>query len=217
MAYDALLFDLDGVLLTGYHTDRAIYRAAAADAVTDAGRPGDPPDGLVDPDESRDVRRACAPLDLDASSVWGYREHSATVRENEQIRSGERVPFDDASVLADMADRQIAIVSNNRQGTALFAREHTGLDAIDVVRGRYPSLADFDRMKPDPAFLHDALDALDVAPCDALFVGDRRSDVAAGRNAGTDTALLVRDGDPPVGDPDPTHVIDSLDAIPDLG
>lgn len=217
MAYDALLFDLDGVLLTGYHTDRAIYRAAATAAVTDSGRPGDPPAGLVDPDDSGDVRAACAPLDLDPSSVWGYREHSATVRENAQIRSGERVPFDDASVLEDLADRQIAIVSNNRHGTARFAREYCGFDAIDVVRGRFPSLVDFDRMKPDPDFLHEALDALVVDPADALFVGDRRSDVAAGQNAGTDTALLVRDGDPPAGDPDPTHVIESLDVLPDLG
>ncbi|MFB6161946.1 MAG: HAD family hydrolase [Halococcoides sp.] len=215
MAYDALLFDLDGVLLTGYHTDRAIYRAAAADAVVDAGRAGDPPAGLIDPDASEDVRAACERIDLDPDATWGYREHAATVRENDRIESGAREPFEDTAVLGQL-DRSLAIVSNNRHGTARFARDHCQFD-IDVVRGRYPTLDDFDRMKPDPHFLVDALDALDADPDTALFVGDRRSDIVAGQRAGTDTALLVRDGDPPDGGPDPTHVIDSLEALSDLG
>jgi len=44
------------------------------------------------------------------------------------------------------------------------------------------------RMKPDPEGLFQALDALDVAPGDCLYVGDTRVDVAAARGAGVAVA-----------------------------
>ena len=47
--------------------------------------------------------------------------------------------------------------------------------------------------KPDPASVHYCLDRFDVAPQDALFVGDSITDVSAARAAGA-AIICVRDG-----------------------
>jgi len=215
VAYETFLFDMDGVLLTGYHTDRDVYRQAAAATLADFGidYEGDPPPGLVSPDDVAEVRTTCDDLGLPAAPTWAYRERAATTIENERIIGGGRVPFDDTAVLRTLGEQTLAIVSNNRQGTVRFAAEHFGWP-MDAVRGRYPTLSEFGQRKPDPHLLRWALDRL--ATDEALFVGDRRSDIAAAGRAGIDSALLSRDGDIPDGEAEPTHYIESLDALSDL-
>lgn len=216
MAYETILFDMDGVLLTGYHTDRDVYRQAAAATLADFGidYEGGPPPGLVSPDDVAEVRTTCDDLALPAAPAWAYRERAATTIENERIISGDRVPFDDTTVLADLADEQtLGIVSNNRQGTVRFTAEHFGWP-MDTVRGRYPTLSEFGQRKPDAHLLRWTRDRLSIDT--ALFVGDRRTDIAAADRAGIDSALLARDGDVPDGEPDPTHHIESLDALSNL-
>ncbi|MFB6266633.1 MAG: HAD family hydrolase [Halodesulfurarchaeum sp.] len=220
MTYDAIVFDLDGVLLRGYHTDRDIYRAAVLEALADFGVDvSEPPADLVDPDEPGTVRRRCETLDIPSSPFWAYREHAATVRENEQIREGGRKPFRDTDVLPKLAARhRIGIVSNNRQGTVRFVVEHFDWTAhVDSIHGRYPTLDGLGWMKPDPEYLERALADLDVSPSDALFVGDRASDVTTAVRAGTDSALLVRDGERPATEHEPTTVIASLEDILTVG
>jgi len=216
VAYETILFDMDGVLLTGYHTDRDVYRQAAAATLADFGidYEGDPLPGLVNPDDVAEVRTTCDDLSLPAAPAWAYRERAATTIENERIIGGDRVPFDDTAVLADLADEQtLGIVSNNRQGTVRFTAEHFGWP-MDTVRGRYPTLSEFGQRKPEAHLLRWTLDRLSID--EALFVGDRRTDIAAADRAGIDSALLARDGDVPDGEPDPTHHIESLDALSNL-
>lgn len=50
---------------------------------------------------------------------------------------------------------------------------------------------DVERVKPDPAHLHEALKALDVAPEHALMVGDHITDIEVGHAAGTWTAGVL--------------------------
>lgn len=216
MTYETILFDMDGVLLTGYHTDREVYRQAAAATLADFGidYEGEPPPGLVDPDDISEVRTTCDDLSLPATSAWAYRERAATTIENERIAAGDRVPFDDTAVLADLADdHPLAIVSNNRQGTVRFTAEYFDWP-LNAVRGRYPTLTEFGKRKPDAHLLRWMLDRLDAG--EALFVGDRRTDIAAADRAGIDSALLARDGNVPDGESEPTHHIESLDALPNL-
>lgn len=213
MSYDAIVFDLDGVLLTGYHTAPAVYREAARETLADFDvTVGAVPDGLVNPDDTGEVRAFCAHHDLPPEAFWGYREHASTVLENDRIIAGEREPFDDVDVLPSLAEETtLGIVSNNRHGTVRFVREYFDWgDAFGAVRGRAPTLDGYDRMKPDPHYLGHTIDALEVEPTETLFVGDRLSDVETADRAGTDSVLLVRDDDRPTGDSDPTHVIDSL-------
>ncbi|WP_136689522.1 HAD family hydrolase [Halorhabdus amylolytica] len=214
--YDAIAFDLDGVLLTGYHTAPAVYRRATVEALTDfeAGVE-EPPAALVDPDDAATARRLCERFDVPAEPYWGYREHAATVLENDQIREGEREPFADVDVLETLAGSSaLAIVSNNRHGTVRFVREYFEWDEhVGAAYGRAPTLAGYDRMKPDPHYLRTALDTLEVDPADALFVGDRLSDIETADRLGADSALLVREGERPDGDAQPTFEIASLEDL----
>ncbi|QSG12908.1 HAD superfamily hydrolase [Halapricum desulfuricans] len=214
MAYETILFDMDGVLLTGYHTDPDVYRQAAAATLADFGIDYDGvPPGLVRPDDVAEIRTTCDDLGLAAAPAWAYRERAATDLENERIVAGDRVPFEDTAVLSALAgDRTLAIVSNNRQGTVRFAADYFDWP-VEIARGRYPTLSEFGRRKPDGHLLRWTLDRLGTD--DALFVGDRRSDVEAAHRVGIDTALLSRD-DVPDGDPEPTHHIESLSELPDL-
>ncbi|MFB6217875.1 MAG: HAD family hydrolase [Halobacteriaceae archaeon] len=214
MAYDAVVFDMDGVLLTGYHTPREVYRAAVAAALADRGIGADPPEALVDPDDADEFRRACRELDVDPEGLWRARERGADERETDRIARGERTLFDDAAAVREL-DPALGVVSNNRQRTVEFVVDHFALP-VAAARGRDPTLAGYERLKPDPYYLDAVLDELGVAPPRALFVGDRRSDVETARNAGTDAALLARDGDPPPGDPEPDYHVQSLAALPDL-
>lgn len=216
MAYDAVCFDMDGVLLTGYHTDRSVYRRAVRATLADFGvsYEGDPPPDLVDPDTVTDVRTVCDDLDLPAAPAWAYRERAATTLENESIVAGDRHPFSDTGALRTLAESyELTITSNNRQGTVRFAAEHFGWP-ISAVRGRYPTLRAFGSRKPDPEIVTSMLDHLDTD--DAVLVGDRRSDVEAAHRAGIDAVLLARDGDPPEGDPEPEYHVESLSELPDV-
>ncbi|QSG06282.1 HAD family hydrolase [Halapricum desulfuricans] len=214
MAYETILFDMDGVLLTGCHTDPDVYRRAVAATLADFGTDYDgEPSGLVRPDDVAEIRTTCDDLGLAAAPAWAYRERAATDIENERIAGGDRVPFEDVAVLSELAEsRTLAVVSNNRQGTVRFAADYFDWP-VEIARGRYPTLSAFGRCKPDGHLLRWTLDRLGTD--DALFVGDRHTDVEAAHRVGIDAALLSR-GDVPDGGPEPTHHIESLSELPDL-
>jgi len=214
--YETILFDMDGVLLEGYHTDRAVYRQAAAATLADFGidHGGDPPPDLVAPDTVADIRATCDDLDLPTAPAWAYRERAATTIENESIVAGDRAAFPDADVLETLAeDCTIGVVSNNRHGTVRFVAAHFEWP-VDAVRGRFPTLEEFAHLKPHPRLLLGELDRLGAE--DALFVGDRRTDVEAAHRAGIDAALLTRSGDPTPGEEEPRFHIESLAELPAL-
>ena len=67
--YDAIVFDMDGVLLTGYHTDRELYRQAAIEALADFDASiSRPPPGLIDPEDANHVRRLCKDVGVPADA-----------------------------------------------------------------------------------------------------------------------------------------------------
>lgn len=55
---------------------------------------------------------------------------------------------------------------------------------------------DCDCRKPKPGMLKRAIDALDIDPAASFLVGDRLSDIEAGRAAGLGRCILVRTGYP---------------------
>lgn len=105
----------------------------------------------------------------------------------------------------------LAVVSNVALPGRLYQErlEAFGL-AAPFATFRFSS--DAGSRKPAPAMLLSALEEVGVAPDAALMVGDRRkSDVAAGRAAGTRTVWLRSqhaDG------PEPDFTIDRLDELP---
>jgi phosphoglycolate phosphatase-like HAD superfamily hydrolase len=111
--YDAVVFDMDGVLLTGYHTNRDVYREAAretlsafdadADGAGDGTGDADPPSALVDPDDAADGRRVCERYDLPPAAAWAYREGVSTELENRRtdVATADRAGVDAALLARD--------------------------------------------------------------------------------------------------------------------
>jgi HAD superfamily hydrolase (TIGR01549 family) len=219
MPYDAVIFDLDGVLVRGHQTAQSIYDRAAAEAAAAFDHADDEAliAALADPDPTDAVRSACRKRDLPTETVWRHREERASVHENEQLRTGGREPYDDTATLHELAaNAAVGIVSNNRQATVAFVREHFAFgDAVGTAYGRAPTLTGYERMKPDPHYVRQAL--ADLETTNALYVGDRASDITTAHNAALDAALLRREHNGDVQpDREPTHVIDGLDELPAL-
>jgi HAD superfamily hydrolase (TIGR01549 family) len=224
MDYDAVVFDLDGVLVEGSATDPAVYEQAARDTAEAFDLDGELADLLADPPSLAAVRQALAPLDADAEAVWRHREERACELENEQIRAAARERYPDVEVLSELAaDTGLGVVSNNRMGTVEFVCEHFGFDAVmGTWYGRHPTFDGHQRMKPDPHYIHRALEDLGAVVeegtssdgAHALYVGDRESDLIAGRRAGVDVAFLRREHNRDVTvETTPDHELDGLDDL----
>lgn len=218
MTYNTILFDLDGVLLSGRQTTDSVYHRSTAAMLEAHGREdiSNWPEALENPDSAADFRSACAEFDIPAEPAWGYRERTATQFETARIEAGSRSVFPDTNTLTDLAtSHSVGIVSNNRQCLVAWCVQNLDWgDAVSAYRGRYPILSDYDRMKPDPTFLATTIDRLDGTS--VLFVGDRRSDVLTAERVGCDSALLTRNGSVPPGDAEPTYIIESLEELKDL-
>jgi HAD superfamily hydrolase (TIGR01509 family) len=118
-----------------------------------------------------------------------------------------------AETLRELHARGLALglVSNVALPGELYRRRlatHGLADAFDALRFS----CDEGSRKPAPAMLLSALSALGAAPAEAVMVGDRKkSDVAAGRAAGTRTVWLRSHHDE---GPEPDATIDSLAELP---
>lgn len=207
MTYDAVVFDLDGVLLTGRHTPTGLYDRAVERVLAAAGI-DDPPAALRSPSDVAAFRRACEEHGLEADDLVARYDRAANALENAVIDAGEREPFADVSALDDLGV-PLGIVSNNRHGTVEYVVERFDL-GVGTYYGREPSLAGFERRKPAPYYLERACADLGVDPGATLYVGDRRSDVETAHNVGADGALLTREGAPADGEPAPAHHVETL-------
>lgn len=191
MAYDAVVFDADGVLVEP--TAGSTLEAAIRRAFEDHGVP-DPEqadlDGLraTTPDELRSVAERYG-LD-DPAAFWASRDDHASAVQREAVRRGEKVLYDDVPAVFELAV-PLAVVSNNQQATVDFVLEHAGIaDRFDPVFGREPTLEDVARKKPEPYYLERAIEALGAKR--PLFVGDSNVDLAAAEAAGVDSVFIRR-------------------------
>ncbi|MFB6074508.1 MAG: HAD family hydrolase [Haloarculaceae archaeon] len=188
-AYDAIVFDNDGVLVE--RTDTELLVSAIRETFREFDR--DPPSDLVRSLAVEDAIRADRlreEFDLDPAAFWRRREANAATAQRGVIRSGEKPLYDDVAALEDLGC-PLAVVSNNQQATVEFIVEHFGLDErFEVVYGREPTVAGHRRRKPDPSYIEQAL--ADLGTTDALYVGDSETDVVAADRAGLDSAFLRR-------------------------
>lgn len=217
MQYDAVLFDMDGVLLTGRGTQTDVYLEATRRTFREFGVEeftDDQVRAFTDPD-FEDLGALCADYGLSLGSFWRRREDHATDLAKQQVGTAARRAFDDAAVVRDLpAELALGVVSNNRQATVEFVLESIGLrPAFEVVLGRDPTVEGYRRRKPNPAYLRRALDELDADA--AVYVGDRATDVQAAAGAGIDSVLLDRPEHDPPAACDPTYTIPSLRDLPD--
>jgi HAD superfamily hydrolase (TIGR01549 family) len=191
-AYDAVLFDNDGVLTT--LVDRAVLREAAAE--TFAAFDVDPAPADVDrvtvgvsPD---DLAAVCERYDLSPEAFWRVRDETSSRAQIDAVHRGEKRLYDDVAAVGAI-DTPRGVVSSNQQATLSFLVDHFAIGSwFETVLGREPTPESLSRKKPATHYVDRALATLDVAAEDALFVGDTWVDVVAGDRAGCDTAFVRR-------------------------
>ncbi len=216
MAYDAVLFDNDGVLTA--MTDRAILVRAVEDAFRDM--------GVTDPDPA-DVERLVVGVTperldaiatkygLDAGAFWYRRDLRASLVQEREIRAGRKPLYEDFAALEEI-DLPMGIVSSNQQRTIDAILEHNGIrHRFGTAYGREMALSSLTRKKPATYYLDRAVGDLGVS--NPLFVGDSETDIQAAEAAGMDSVFIRRahrDG-LELGSV-PTYEIRSLSELPPL-
>ncbi|APX96678.1 HAD family hydrolase [Natronorubrum daqingense] len=188
-AYDAVVFDNDGVLTTP--TDRSAL-LEAMDEAFDAVDVREPPDHhretLLSPSVDS-LQTIAAAHDVDPRALWSAREDAAIAAQLAEIEAGRKRLYDDIDALEDL-ETPTGIVSNNQHETIGNIVDHYGLDSFEIWYGREPSLEGIERKKPTPYYLERAL--ADLEADDALYVGDSWVDIAAADAAGVDVAFIRR-------------------------
>lgn len=211
--YDALLFDVDGVLL-GFPPDPSAYREANAAAFRTFGAEPSDSELAVFTSTGKTVeqmREVCERHGVSFPELWAEREARSAALQRRMMVDGERELYDDHTALDDLAaDHSVGLVSSNQQETVDFVVEHFGLGAyVDAAHGRDPTVEGFCRIKPDPYYVERAL--ADLGGGEALLVGDSESDVRAADAAGIDSAFVWRPHREGYElDADPTYEIENL-------
>lgn len=194
MNYDAVVFDMDGVIVQ--RTPGWVFDEAAEETLTDF--------GIDDPTpfEFRAVRTLATTVKqakkhfeeergLDFADLWSARDELVTQKQEIAISHGEKDLYPDAQAIRSLSV-PLGVVSNNLQQAvenALTAFDMAPL--FDVMYGLAPRLVDHSYRKPNTAYLDRALS--DLGTKNAVYIGDRRSDIEAARNAGIDAALVRRE------------------------
>ncbi|MDZ5810424.1 HAD-IA family hydrolase [Halorubrum sp. AD140] len=217
-ASDALLFDMDGVVLDGWGTDDAVHSRALEDVLEqrEMGVTGDLRRSLETYEYDDDFRAACEELGVDSATLYRAREERSAKRAVERLAAGARRLCPDVDALDELADRTpIGLVSNNYHPTVEFVVDHFQLNTFEFVRGRDLGPDGFRRRKPDPFYLNEALDALDASG--GLYVGDRATDVIAAERAGLEAVFLRRTHNAALDlHVEPDHEIESLHELVSL-
>jgi phosphoglycolate phosphatase len=184
----AVLFDFDGTLGDSYPAITASVNHVRATHNL-------PP--LAEAEVRRHVGRG--PEHLLRNTVPGgdpavdglcYRAHHPSV-----MREGTRLLPGAAEVVEGLkrAGRRVAVCSNKPVAFSRDLLAHLGLAPyLDEILGP----EDVPRPKPAPDMLRLALERLQVAPPEALYVGDMVVDLEAGRGAGVRVALVATGSDP---------------------
>ena len=213
MRYDAVVFDYDGVLMEPTPLD--VLQDAVRSAFTEAGV--DPSDDHV-ADLAISVQydrflETCDHYGLDPVDFWHARDTAFTDHQTALLEDGGKRLYDDHDAIIGI-DLPRGIVSSNQQATLEHHLAHAGIDAhFHAVFGREPHPDSIRKKKPNPHYIHEALDALDATT--ALYVGDRDSDVEAAHNAGIDSAYVHRDHNGG-SDAEPTYELESLHDLQDV-
>lgn len=182
--YPAVLFDLDGTLLDSVRLILDSYHHTLANH----GLPPRTDDhwlaGLGTPLRVQFREWGDDPAQIEAM-VLTYREYNLT-HHDQQVGPYPGVVEMVRAVQA--AGRRTALVtSKNREGASRGLRVIGLDDTMEVIVGA----DDVVNAKPHPEPVHRALEALGVAPSEAVFVGDSLHDMHSGRAAGTATAAVL--------------------------
>lgn len=162
-AYGTIVFDLDGTLVR-LNVD---WDAVASDvAATLQQRGVEPPDSLWGMLETADERGHRAAV-----------EEVISDHERDGATTSTRLPAADT-----VPEESVGVCSLNCEAACRIALSTHGLDRIETVVGRDSVSTE----KPDPEPLLEAIDRLESAPTETVFVGDTDRDATTAERAGVD-------------------------------
>jgi len=218
MEYEAVMFDLDGVIVErtpSYVFNQSVKQAFATFDITNPRE-----------EDYKLLRQNVEDLPLhadqfekqygvSAAKLWEKRQEFNLWGQLEAIRNGEKQQYSDAEVIASLS-QDLAVVSNNQTPAVKKVLAHYGLDThFEVQYGIDPRLTELSRRKPNPEHIDRALTTLDADI--ALYIGDKESDVIAAENAGIDSAIVRREFNADrTFDTQPTYDLGSLNELTEL-
>lgn len=194
-AYDAYVFDVDGVLVE--LPSRDALREAAARTFSRFGLEPPSRDGvraLVTGDVER-ITDLCRAAGVDRNAFCTRAAREAYRAQKRELERGIRTLYDDVNALSGLSAPS-ALASNNLRRVVEEVVDRFDLRArlgVESVRAPAFTPEELSRTKPDPHYLRAACEDVGVEPERTLYVGDEPVDVAAASRAGADSALLRRE------------------------
>ena len=218
MNYDAVVLDMDGVIVE--RSPSWVFDEAAETALQEAGIE-EPTEteffmarSLYDATLSEATSHFAETHDVSFERLWRRRNELIAANQQEAMAAGEKSLYDDAVAIGRLPAPR-GIVSNNQQAAVQNVLDRFDLtDRFRTWHGLGPGTDELDYGKPDTTYMERVLSELGTR--NAVYVGDRSSDVETARAAGLDAAFVRRefnaDDDP---DPEPDYDVDSLHALAD--
>lgn len=182
--YQAVLFDLDGTLLDSVRLILDSYHHTLANHGLPARTDAHWLAGLGTPLRVQFREWGDDPAQIEAM-VLTYREYNLT-HHDQQVSPYPGV-VEMVRAVRTRGHRTALVTSKNREGASRGLRVIGLDDTMEVIVGA----DDVVNPKPHPEPVHRALEALGVAPAEAVFVGDSLHDMHSGRAAGTATAAVL--------------------------
>ena len=221
-AFEAVLFDLDNTLCRHEQSAETIYFGAFERAdVEPVGTPSDLWEALDGDPPPDDPTEYLADGFARVSDQYGVtvdaRRLAEGFRETVDYRAVSFVSGAERALAAARECGPVGLVTNGPSSRQRVKLDALGIgEAFDVV----VYAGDLPRRKPYPDPFEDALDALDVRPNSALYVGDSvEHDVVGARRAGLHTAWFADGGEWDErwsGVDRPTYVLGRMDDLVDV-
>ena len=196
--YDAIGFDLDGVLLDSVRKDHNVWKYRMLSktlAYFDIPDTSQNMEKIYMENLAKNIETFCRDFGIDRpETLWQVREKNLREEKYQAIRSSEISLFPDVRIVEALSrSHTLAICSNVTQEMLDFSVGYFSLgEYFSCWVGRNGDLEDLARMKPNPYFLNKMIAML--GSTNILYVGDREQDRAASRMAGIDSLLLARNG-----------------------
>ncbi|QKQ98135.1 HAD-IA family hydrolase [Candidatus Nanohaloarchaea archaeon] len=218
MAYNSVIFDMDGVLLNSLVDDEEWKYRAVGHALKEKD---------IDPEElSRKDKnavlgdrgyKAClkksSELGVDPREIWSLVAQETTTARREQLENGNFELYPSAEkTVKDLHQRDIplAVISNAPESAVKTMMEYFDLKQYFKFYAGIRNFEDLRDRKPHPNHLELAKAELKRNPF--IYIGDSDSDLRAAENAQMDSAWVRRHGEAQTGH---SFEVDSLEEIVD--